>query len=94
VAKKPDPQAALQQLYKDLPKEELARQGREFLENKVDAQARRARRIAAIAMWSAILGAIVLGGGFCMWLLFKAKQTGSTFGEMKNEALKAYIDND
>jgi hypothetical protein len=94
VAKKPNPAELLDQLYKDMPKEELERQGRELLVNKADERARRAARIGRVAMWTAILAAIVLIGGFSLWLLFKAKETGKSFGEMRREAAKAYVDSD
>jgi hypothetical protein len=94
VAKKPDAAELLDQLYKGMPKEELERQGRELLTGKADERARRAARIGRVAMWTAIVGAIVLAGGFSLWLLFKAKETGKSFGEMRREAAKAYVDSD
>jgi hypothetical protein len=94
VVKKPDPAELLEALYKDMPREELERQGRGLLTSKVDERARRAARLGRVAMWSTILTAIVLIAGFSMWLLFKAKETGKSFGEMRREAAKAYLDSD
>ena len=90
----PDPDETLRDLYKNLPQEELLRQGRQRLGNDAAERARRAARMGRVVMWSCILGAALLGAGFICWLLLMAKRTGSSFGEMKNEAMKAYIDPD
>lgn len=81
---------ALHDLYKGLPREELLRQGREHLQNHAGARARRGLRLGWVVTWTLIVGSLVVIGVFSIWLLFMAKQSGKSFGDMRRQAISAY----
>lgn len=80
---------ALTKAYRELDRQELARQGAEHLTGRVDVRARQAVQIVRLAAWTVIIAALVLGGGFSGWLL-TSKRSGQTFSEVRQQALHAY----
>jgi type VI protein secretion system component VasF len=92
--RKPSPAEILNDRYQEMAPEELARQGRELLRNDAREGARRAARWGKLVMWTLLGGAVVLVAVFSLWLMSVARKSGSSFAEMKNQAMKAYVDSD
>lgn len=84
---KPD---ALTEFYRGLDRTELTRQGVDHLHGRADVRARRAVHIVRVAAWTVIIAALVLGAGFCGWLLLTAQHSGQSFKEVREQALRAY----
>jgi hypothetical protein len=78
--------------YKQLSQKELSRQGAKHLKNNSREKARSSVRYGWIIAWTLILGAIIGIGIFSIWLMFMAKQSGKSFGDMRKQAMSAYTD--
>ena len=83
---------ALQQHYEALPRDELLATGRAHLANDTRQKARTTLRYGWIVVWTLIIGAVVVGGVFAVWMLFMAKDSGKSFGEMRKQAMSAYTE--
>lgn len=88
--KKPLKLDALTELYRELDRSELTRQGADHLQGRIDVRARRAVQVVRFAAWTVIIVAVVLGAGFCGWLLLTAKHSGQTFSEVREQVIRAY----
>lgn len=84
---KPD---ALTELYRGLDRTELTSQGVDHLHGRADVRARRAVHIVRVAAWTVIIAAVVLGAGFCGWLLLTAQHSGQSFKEVREQVIRAY----
>jgi len=83
---------ALQAHYETLPRDELLAKGRTHLSNDSRQQARTTLRYGWIVAWTLIVGALLVGGVFAVWMLFMAKDSGKSFGEMRKQAMSAYTE--
>ena len=85
---------AFKELYAGLDRERLAKQGAGFLDGRADARARRAvgrmRRVA----WLVIALAFLLAGVFALWLLLVARDSGQSLGAVRDQAVRAYLQED
>jgi len=88
--KKPLKPDALTELYRDLERKELMRQGADHLHGRADVRARRALHMVRLAAWTVIIAVVVLGAGFCGWLLLTAKRSGQTFSAVREQVIRAY----
>ncbi len=86
----------LSKLYKDMPQDELVRQGRQHLAKDTREKVRRSVHLG----WGGvlvvlILGGLILVGVFSLWLLFMAKaKNGTTFAHLREQAMSAYTSDD
>lgn len=81
---------ALTEFYRGLDRTELTRQGVDHLHGRADVRARRAVHIVRVAAWTVIIAAVVLGAGFCGWLLLTAQHSGQSFKEVREQVIRAY----
>jgi hypothetical protein len=88
------PEERLAELYKNMPADQLVKQGRQHLENRADAALRRHGRLGMLVVWTLIIGALVVIGAFSLWLLFMARSSGASFAQVRQQALSAYGAND
>jgi hypothetical protein len=84
--------AALQKHYEALPRDQLQAEGRAHLGNDVRQKARTSLRYGWIIVWTLIVGALVVIGVFSVWMLFMAKESGKSFGDMRKQAMSAYTE--
>jgi hypothetical protein len=80
----------LAELYKEMPRDELERQGREHLANDTRQRVKRSVHMGWVVCWTMILGGLILIGMFSLWLLFMAKKNGTSFAHMREQAMSAY----
>jgi hypothetical protein len=78
--------------YKGLSRDELVRQGKGHLKGNVREKARTSVRYGWIIAWTLIIGALIGIGIFSLWLMFMAKQSGKSFGDMRKQAMSAYTE--
>lgn len=91
MAKKPVT-AAFKEIYREVDRETLSRQGAEHLRGRAEVRARRAGHWLWLIVGALICGVIVVVGGFCAWLLHTAKNSGQSFSEVRDQALRSYSD--
>lgn len=85
---------AFKELYDGLDRAQLAKQGAGHLDGRADVRVRRAvGRVRRLA-WLVIALAIVLTAGFSLWLLLVARDSGQSLGEVRDQAVKAYLQED
>lgn len=82
----------LKELYKELDRATLARQGAAHLRGRADVRVRRTVRLTWLIAATVIGGAILIGGGFCAWLLHTAQVSGQSFGAVRDQAVRAYAE--
>lgn len=83
---------AFKNVYHELDRETLAQQGAEHLRGKADVQARRVGHWLRLIVGGIIGGAIVVGGGFCAWLLHTANNSGQNFAAVREQAFRSYAE--
>jgi len=81
---------ALQKHYEVLPRGQLQAEGRAHLASDVRQKARTSLRYGWIIVWTLVVGALVVIGVFSVWMLFMAKESGKSFGDMRKQAMSAY----
>lgn len=83
---------AFKNIYQELDRTTLGQQGAEHLRGKADVRARRVGHWLWLIVGGLIGGVIVVGGGFCAWLLHTAKNSGQNFAEVREQVLRSYSD--
>ena len=78
------------EMYKQMDRAELSRQGATHLNGRADVRARRAGTWAWRLVAVLILAVVIGGGAFCIWLMHTARASGQAFSEVRDQALKAY----
>ncbi len=86
--------APLAKLYKEMPADDLARQGREHLVGNTRERARRHLRLGWLMVWTLAIGALLVIGAFSLWLLFMARSSGTSFSQVRQQAMSAYTNQD
>lgn len=84
--------AAFKNLYHELDRATLSQQGADHLRGKADVRARRVGHWLWLIVGGLIGGAVCVGGGFCIWLLHTAKNSGQKFSEVREQVLRSYSD--
>ncbi len=90
---KPPPDA-LHELYKELDRETFSRQGADHLRGRADVRARRVGHWLWIIVGTLIAGTVLVGGGFCAWLLHTAKTSGQSFSAVREQVLRSYAEDE
>lgn len=88
------PPDALREFYKELDREVLSRQGADHLRGRADVRARRVGHWLWIIVATLIGGTVVVGGGFCAWLLHTAKTSGQSFSAVREQVLRSYAEDE
>ena len=90
MARPPSRQDAFKAHYESLDRADLARQGRQLLDGRVDQRAQRTGRWLWLILGTAGIAAVILVGLVALWLLHMAQKLGTTWGDTARQAASAY----
>ena len=90
MTQEPETPERLTELYKSMPTEELAKQGREHLANDAVTRTRRAAHWMRLVAIAVLGGALVVGSCFIGYALLMAKHSGQDFATVRAAAMSGY----
>ena len=83
------------ELYKEIDKKILSKQGKEFLDGNLVQRVNNTKSRLWNLAWIIILMTSCSVAGFYLWVLYEAKQSGTKFSELRNESIRIFLgDND
>lgn len=88
----PDRQQRLKEHYEGLDRSELARQGREHLEQREPERIQRRTRLLWSVVRGLLVGVTLAGLGLALLVLWQMHVAGQRFAEIRKAAMEAYSD--